>query len=380
MAQSAHAYVRGNTAQFYEWLQSKSVQATLPAGPDVWICGDCHTGNIGPVADVEGAIDIQIRDLDQTVIGNPAHDLLRLGLSLAMAARSSDLPGVTTALMLEELIVGYVAGLNGRFSRISSKDLGPIRRVMREARKRRWKHLAEERIEDVEPTIPLGRRFWALTRDERGELQGLIEGKGLQGLIRHVVGNEDEKNIRLLDAAYWMKGCSSLGRLRYALLVGVGGKTQTQYRLLDVKEAIPAAAPHSKRAKMPSNNADRVVAGANALSPFLGERTVAAHVARKQVFVRELRPQDLKFELERLRRAEAVAIAGLMAGVVGRAHGRQMRRVERQAWAREIKVQHKKDINAPRWLWSGVLDLVALHEKHYLEHCRLYALANSDNS
>ena len=25
---------------------------------------------------------IQIRDLDQTVIGNPAHDLIRLGLSL----------------------------------------------------------------------------------------------------------------------------------------------------------------------------------------------------------------------------------------------------------------------------------------------------------
>lgn len=380
MAESAHAYVRGNTARFYEWLESKSVQATLPAGPDVWICGDCHTGNIGPVADVEGAIDIQIRDLDQTVIGNPAHDLLRLGLSLAMAARSSDLPGVTTALMLEELIVGYVAGLNGRFSKMSSEDLGPIRHVMREARKRRWKHLAEERIEDVEPTIPLGQRFWALTTDERGELQELIERESLLGLIRRVVGSEDEKNIRLLDAAYWMKGCSSLGRLRYALLVGVGDKKHSQYRLLDVKEAIPAAAPYSNRAMMPSNNADRVVAGANALSPFLGERMVAAQIARKQVFVRELRPQDLKFELERLRRAEAVAIARLMAGVVGRAHGRQMQRTERQTWAREIKARHSKDLNAPRWLWSGVLDLAALHEKHYLEHCRLYALGKSDNS
>ena len=102
MASCAHAYVRGNTLRFYEWLQSKDVQASIPLGPDIWICGDCHTGNLDPVADVEGRIDIQIRDLDQTVIGNPAHDLLRLGLSLAMAARSSDLPGVTTALMLEE--------------------------------------------------------------------------------------------------------------------------------------------------------------------------------------------------------------------------------------------------------------------------------------
>ncbi|HLW71889.1 MAG TPA: DUF2252 family protein [Candidatus Binataceae bacterium] len=79
----------------------------LPHGPAVWICGDCHVGNLGPIANTEGHIDIQIRDFDQTVIGNPAHDLIRLGLSLATAARGSDLPGVTTAKMLEQLIEGY---------------------------------------------------------------------------------------------------------------------------------------------------------------------------------------------------------------------------------------------------------------------------------
>ena len=41
------------------------------------------------------------------MIGNPAHDLIRLALSLAMAARGSDLPGVTTAHMLERMIEGY---------------------------------------------------------------------------------------------------------------------------------------------------------------------------------------------------------------------------------------------------------------------------------
>jgi uncharacterized protein (DUF2252 family) len=282
--------------------------------------------------------------------------------------------------MLEEVIVGYVAGLSGRSPKIGSKDLEPIRRVMREARSRRWRHLAEERIEDVEPKIPLGRKFWSLTKDERRELQELIEGESLQNLIRRVVGSEDEEPIRLLDAAYWMKGCSSLGPLRYAVLVGVGDKKHSQYRLLDVKEAVSPAAPFSNRASMPSNNAERVVAGANALSPYLGERMIAAHVARKQIFVRELRPQDLKFELKNLQRTEAVAIAGLMARVVGRAHGSQMTLPERRTWAREIKVRHKKGINAPRWLWNGLLDLTALHEKAYLEHCRLYALGKPDFS
>src|SRR5580700_9214121 len=77
MARSAHAYVRGNTVKFYEWLQTENGKA-VPDGPPVWVCGDCHVGNLGPVADVEGRIEIAIRDLDQTVIGNPAHDLIRL--------------------------------------------------------------------------------------------------------------------------------------------------------------------------------------------------------------------------------------------------------------------------------------------------------------
>src|SRR6202030_3541253 len=109
MARSAHAYVRGNTRKFYEWLDSSDVEA-IPRGPAVWICGDCHVGNLGPIANGEGHVDIQIRDIDQTVIRNPAHDLIRLGLSLATAARGSDLPGVTTAKMLENMVDGYEEG------------------------------------------------------------------------------------------------------------------------------------------------------------------------------------------------------------------------------------------------------------------------------
>eukprot|EP01132_Coremiostelium_polycephalum_P011172 gene11172-13687_t len=77
MARSAHAYVRGSTVQFYEWLHSQRGRR-LPQGPAIWICGDCHAGNLGPTGDTKGRIDMHIRDLDQAVIGNPAHDLVRL--------------------------------------------------------------------------------------------------------------------------------------------------------------------------------------------------------------------------------------------------------------------------------------------------------------
>src|SRR5450755_4135459 len=143
MASSAHAYVRGSTLQFYRWLQERG-DRTVPEGPPIWICGDCHSGHLGPVAAADGKIHVQIRDLDQTVIGNTNHDLIRLALSLASAARGSDLPGVTTAHMLEQMMIGYRRGLRGPRSQniIESDKPNCIKVVMRRAMSRTWKHLA----------------------------------------------------------------------------------------------------------------------------------------------------------------------------------------------------------------------------------------------
>src|SRR5271155_4922426 len=135
MARSAHSFVRGNTVQFYEWLESLET-SRLPHGPPIWICGDCHVGNLGPVADAAGRVRVQIRDLDHTVIGNPAHDLIRLALSLASAARGSDLPGVSTALMMEEMIVGYESGLSEQT--LDGEEIPkPIEMILSRALKRR---------------------------------------------------------------------------------------------------------------------------------------------------------------------------------------------------------------------------------------------------
>lgn len=43
MARSAHAYVRGSTVKFYEWLEQQK-RGTRPEGPPGWIRGDCHVG------------------------------------------------------------------------------------------------------------------------------------------------------------------------------------------------------------------------------------------------------------------------------------------------------------------------------------------------
>src|ERR1700690_2661524 len=152
MARSAHAYVRGSTVKFYEWLEAQK-RRSLPEGPPVWICGDCHAGNLGPLANADGKVEIQIRDMDQAVIGNPAHDLIRLALSLAAVARGSDLPGITTAKILEQMIVGYESGLSRRSIESATRP-ETVGLALRNAIRRTWKHLAEERIRDSGPSIP----------------------------------------------------------------------------------------------------------------------------------------------------------------------------------------------------------------------------------
>jgi uncharacterized protein (DUF2252 family) len=271
MAVSAHAYVRGNTLKFYEWLESLE-RGTLPEGPAIWICGDCHVGNLGPVASSEGKIEIEIRDLDQTVIGNPAHDLIRLALSLATAARGSDLPGVSTALMMEEMIVGYEEALGNPDAKRkpSGKATEPIQFVLKRALKRKWRHLAEERIEDVKPSIPLGKCFWTLTKSEKQDISRLFASEEVRKLITSLRQRKSKSAVEVLDASYWMKGCSSLGRLRYAVLAEVGNRKKSDLCLIDIKEAVHAAAPTLPDAKMPRDNAERVVTGARSLSPYLG--------------------------------------------------------------------------------------------------------------
>jgi uncharacterized protein (DUF2252 family) len=378
MAQSAHAYVRGSTAKFYDWLESSN-RAKLPEGPPVWICGDCHVGNLGPLADAKGHVLIQIRDLDQTVIGNPAHDLVRLGLSLASAARGSDLPGVTTARILEELVAGYQAALTGKFETDKDNSHRPksIQALLAQSVRRRWRHLAEERLDTVKPTIPLGKRFWALIPGERKALSEMFENETLKATLTSLRGRAKDDPIELLDAAYWLKGCSSLGRLRYAALLRIGKGKDSCLCLVDVKEGVTAAAPRAPKVEMPRDNAVRVVTGAKALSPNLGERMMAAKLLGRAVVVRELMPQDLKIEINRLSQQEAIKVARYLGGVVGRAHGRQMESSQRRAWHADLVKNHKASLQTPSWLWAGVVELIGLHEAAYLEHCRRYALSEA---
>jgi uncharacterized protein (DUF2252 family) len=377
MARSAHAYVRGNTEKFYEWLSAAHTRL-VPQGPAIWICGDCHLGNLGPIADRAGKIDIQIRDFDQTVIGNPAHDLIRLALSLVTAARGSDLPGVMTARILEQIMRGYEQALRGLSPGRQQRNERPesVKVVMRRALKRTWKHLIKERLRDTSPSIPLGKCFWPLSKQENAELRKLFKEETVRRLVTSLKSRNDDAQVEVLDAAYWLKGCSSLGRLRFAVLVGVrnGKHKKADLCLIDIKEAVATDAPRAPRSQIPRDHAKRVVEGARRMAPELGNRMLAARFLTRSVVIRELLPQDLKLQIDRLSAKEALKAAHFLALVIGRAHARQMDVETRNTWSSTLKRNRPRRIDSPSWLWLSVRDLMLSHEGAYLEHCRCYAL------
>ena len=65
--------------------------------------------------------------------------------------------------------------------------------------------------------------------------------------------------VQVMDAAFWVKGCSSLGLKRYAVLLRIGDKGKgAEYCLMDIKEAVPALAPQYKNEELPKDEAERV--------------------------------------------------------------------------------------------------------------------------
>jgi len=376
MARDAHAYVRGSTERFYEWLAKTQGQG-IPQGPTVWICGDAHVGNLGPIARCDQRIEVELRDLDQSAPGNPAHDLIRLALSLAMAARSSDLPGVVTARLIEELMAGYLDAFAHTEVSAPPTDSAAVRFVVREALRRKWRHLHRERI-GKKPKFSLGQRFLPLDAEERQAVEQFLDRERVRKLVTRLDCRDDAAKIRLRDAAFWVKGCSSLGLWRCAALIEVVGHNQARggYSLLDIKQAVPTVAPVSDARQLPEHHGERVVRGANALSPALGARMLSGTILERAVFVRELMPQDLKLELAMLNDTEARATARALARILGLSHARQLEAAERKQWQAELEGAATRSLDAPPWLWSSVVDLIGIHERAYLEHCRRFALAS----
>ncbi len=217
-----------------------------------------------------------------------------------------------------------------------------------------------------------------MTIEERRVIDLLFAQEQVRRLITLLRSRNEDDEVRDLDAAYWRKGCISLGRLRCAVPATVGSGKNERHCLMDLKEAAAPVAPRSLISGLPPDNAHRVVEGARELSPFLGDRMLSAALLCKAVFVREIMPQDLKIEIKRISIDDLKSMAKYLAHIVGLAYARQLSRAKRTTWLAELQRNRSKSLDVPSWLWNSVVALVAAHEAAYLNYCRHYILAERD--
>ncbi len=360
MSESAHAFVRASAPLFYASLGGMQI----PAGPDIWISGDAHAENIGAVGSAKGEVELGLNDFDETVIGAPAHDLLRLGLSLTTVARTKGLGGAAITSMLASLVEGYEVGL----LRGSSKDdrrAESLAELLREAVRADRRQLLRKMTGEEHPKeLPETEKLWPLAEGRKNELAELVARDDVQELVRQ----SDPKHagsVKLLDAAFRVAGTASLGGFRAALLVEVEDAPRAdRLRVLDVKEAQPTSTP--RRAGTPKDEAERALTGARALSPAYGGRKLAVLACGHRCLLRELMPQERKVECAALEAAELADVARGLAHVVGRAHGRQLAAKEARSWCEDVSEKRVAG-TAPRWFSRALAPLVGIHESAYLK-------------
>jgi hypothetical protein len=111
---------------------------------------------------------------------------------------------VTTAKMIEQMMEGYEQALADKDPDLRSRRPECVRVVMRQAVERTWNHLAKERLEDTSPTIPLGKRFWPISEDERREIERIFATEDVRLLVTALRSRENDARVEVLDAAYWM--------------------------------------------------------------------------------------------------------------------------------------------------------------------------------
>lgn len=372
VAAGTHAFIRASAGFFYAEVERLGPGA-VPAGPEIWICGDCHAENIGAISGEGAAPAIEMNDFDETVIGAPALDVLRMALALAAVGRTAGFTAGEVRELVDAMLEGYGQALS------AGREKLPVpprryRRLLHRAGAQTHRALLDRRVpaKGGKRRFAMGDRYWPLAAGEKRAVGRLVDDERVIALVAAISAREIDDRAEMIDAAFRVAGTGSLGCFRAAALVRGGeGEGDAALHLLDVKEAMASHAPRASAT--PPDDAQRIRDGARAMAPALGDRMVAIAIdgtlraatltprgqgRRSGVIVRELMPQELKSSLDGLEREEAAASGHFLGAVVGRAHRRQLTLGEARPWYRAVR--------DPRWLHRALPALLGAHEQAYL--------------
>jgi uncharacterized protein (DUF2252 family) len=337
MAEGPFAFFRG-TFHVYarDVLLRMQVPLPLMVGEEVEmdLVGDIHAENFGAFKADDGNVHYDVNDFDETTRGRFDFDVCRLATSWFLACRERE-AGLSDAVGATLIgLQAYAATLRRLVKKGKTPDLdvhdcapcscGPVDRLLEAgAAARRTAFI--DRLTELDHGHRRLRRsdhFFNLPDEERAAAARL-----LADYVKRQGKDDDDGYYTLQDACGRIAGIGSMGRFRYAVLLGGKGNADARNVLLEFKESRPSAydLDRNRDADAASlvRRASRVVE-VQRLSQAAANRHLGWAVDGTLSFqVRELGPHDGRVDATAWADPDSAAcVARVQAEVLARIHAR----------------------------------------------------------
>ena len=297
LAAGPFSFFRGTFHLMATDLVQERVPGSAPSAPEALVVGDLHLENFGTFRGASGELCFDVTDFDHAGAGPVDLDLKRLCTSAML------LPGIERGRRLaaaQAIARAWSEGverLGGRFP-ISpwglDKAEGWLARLLREKGRR----TREELVTKVAPGKG-ARRF-----GEDGDPPKFAHAaKPWPAMVEAALGEYYDhlkqlkaerpgKDWELFDVAYRFKGIGSLGRFRFAVLLGNGDERM----LLELKEAHPSGIEAARNLRQaPGGRRERAqTASIRRMQGDPWPRIAGTHLGELPALVREIEPEEEK--------------------------------------------------------------------------------------
>jgi uncharacterized protein (DUF2252 family) len=311
MREQPFTFFRATAHLFYEY---RDLLDPVTGAPAVWSSGDVHVENFGCFKGDNRLTYFDLNDFDEAALGPLSWDLVRLLASALLGAGRPRLTDGERVEICRDLLGHYAGTLAGGKARWIERATaeGPIRRLLRQAKRRTRRALLAERTRRGGKS----RRF----RSDPTRMLAATAGehRAVAALLRRVGAREPNPGFyRVHDVVRRVAGMASLGVTRFAVLVEGRGSPNNNY-LLDLKAAQPSVLAAASPCRQPrwASEAERVVtvqSWVQAVYPALLSATV---LGKEALVLRELQPTA-----DRLRssdwRSEGAGLAHLVRAAAG---------------------------------------------------------------
>jgi uncharacterized protein (DUF2252 family) len=336
MAADPFAFFRGTFHLFARDVLDK-IHGAIPllgeAGVEMDLIGDIHCENYGTYQASDSAIYYDINDFDETIQGNPDFDVCRLAVSIFLASRVRGDP-LADAMRITLSSLGIYTEMLPRFlkkgtpvvSEQSECGCSAIDDLVRSAAAfKRPEFIGKlTSVANGQRRLTRSRSFFNLPEDQREQAVRLLE----DFKSRMPTPNFPDF-YKVEDACGRVAGIGSMGRLRYAVLIGGKGGKEGRNVIIEFKESRPSAydlyRQRNREPEAPARRAEEVITRQRqmqgASSPYLGYAVDGGQSFQ----VREIGPHDFRVVLAGLKNVRMMEkVAAMQANILARGHARSV--------------------------------------------------------